>query len=69
MTFAVGDGKRKRIYYLAQFVCLFVCLFVERRFVLQGLSMLRNILARPIIGKRESYHFKLSFCRKTFMFS
>lgn len=45
-----------------------VCLFVKR-FVLQGLSMLRSVKARPIIGLRESYHFKLNLCRKTFMFS
>lgn len=45
-----------------------VSVFVQR-FVFQGRSMLRNILERPIIGKRGSYHFKLRFYRKTFMFS
>ena len=43
-----------------------VCLFVQR-FVFPGLSMVRNILERLINGKRESYHFKLSFGRNSLM--
>ena len=45
-----------------------VCLFMQK-FVFPGLSVLRNISERPINGKRESIHFKLSFCRKPLMFS
>lgn len=63
----LGDFRCWRWQVQENLLSISVCLFVQR-FALQGLSMLRNILERPIIGKRESYYFNLSFCRETFMF-
>lgn len=61
--FAVGRSKRKRIYGLAQFVCVCKDLYFKTE-----VSTLRNTLEKPIIGKRGGYHHsELSFCRKTFM--
>ena len=63
----LGDFRCWRWQVQENLLSISVCLFVQR-FALQGLSMLRNILERPIIGKRESYYFNLSFCRETFTF-